>query len=165
MDLDKTYFLSKIKSAIEIYAQLNILVGALHHSTVLLKTIRDPRYKQGDETFKTLMQENLAEHSKKAMIKAEDLSTTAANAYGLFFDSPEEERYFKISEEIHLSQLEFDTTYTLFNLAEELYLHKDKPENLAQEVETEYKARLGNYVKAIDSLVGKFEAFSSYLKT
>jgi hypothetical protein len=163
-DLEKTYFLEKLKAGTEAYAQFNMSIGALHHAQILLKTVRDPQFKDEDESIKKLTQKNLQEVAIKGAAKSEELATTAALSYGLFFDTPNDDEYLRISEEIHLDQSRFDKLANEYYKAEAQYYDENSPDYFKSQAKADYDARLADFIAAMDLRIRKYEAFSNIIK-
>jgi hypothetical protein len=100
-DLKKTFFVSKLKCAEDIYAQLTIVFGSLHHTIVLLKIQRNDVREIDD--FKEIAKSNLLERSAKAIEKVEGAINSSAFSYGLYFGGKNDAEFLLASEEIHIS--------------------------------------------------------------
>jgi hypothetical protein len=98
-DLRKTFFVSKLKTAEEIYAQLTIVLGSLHHTIMLFKIERDDIGKTDD--FKQLTKSNLIERINKAKEKIDGTVNNTAFAYGLYFGNNNDAEFLAVSERIH----------------------------------------------------------------
>ena len=105
--MKRTFFVSKLKTAEEIYAQLTIVLGSLHHTIVLFKIERDDIGKTDD--FKQLTKSNLIERINKAKEKIDGAVNNTAFAYGLYFGNKNDAEFLATSENIHRYSSEMQT--------------------------------------------------------
>lgn len=151
-DLKKTLFVSKLKTAEEIYAQLTIVLGSLHHTIVLFKIERDDIDKIDD--FKQLTKSNLMERIDEAKKKIDGTVTNTAFAYGLYFGNKNDAEFLAISEKIHVCLSEIQAVFD--PLIETIY--PDEATNVSlQEQIISRKQAIAGYQKEIDKIIGLYE--------
>jgi hypothetical protein len=100
-DLKKTFFVAKLKCAEDIYSQLTIVYGMLHHTIVLLKLQRNDVSKIDE--FKETGKSNLVDRASKAMEQVDGALKSSAFAYGLYFGNKNDAEFLLTSENAHMA--------------------------------------------------------------
>ncbi len=158
-DLKKTFFVSKLKCAEDIYSQLTIAYGGLHHTIVLLKLQRNDVSEMDD--FKELAKANLAERASKAIQQVDGALNSTAFAYGLYFGNKNDTEFLSASEKAHIAASEISSVVGA--LIDAIYPNGNSGLS-TQEQKIKYDQAVIAYQKEFDRVIGIYEEMKSLLQ-
>jgi hypothetical protein len=158
-DLKKTFFVSKLKTAEEIYAQLTIVLGSLHHTIVLFKIERDDIGKADD--FKQLAKSNLMERINKANEKIDGVVNNTAFAYGLYFGNKNDAEFLSTSEKIHVYLSEMQAVIDPILRT----IYPDETTNVSQQEQKVVRERaIGEYRNEMNKIIDLYEQMKALIQ-